>query len=335
MEEDFGINNRDSRRKKRYERQKERFAKHVPRTQKDSHQAIDEERKKSNNDRRSRAQNQRLAEQTLQITQNTGKYRTLDGTWVDINQSLRQAIDQTITYTPITSAELSVSDLISRSKGKNNTSFTVELETTLAACLRITEEEKENNFNIAALNFASAKNPGGGFLNGSMAQEESLALSSGLFDCINGSEMYPVNRANPNRGLYQNYMIFSPKVPVFRNDHGDLLKHPVEISFLTVPAVNVGDAQRKEVEPEQIEAVTRERMDRMLAMAVWHEVEVLILGSWGCGVFKGNAQLVFRMFINLLTSKYEGVFRKVVFSTTDENHVTILEKVLDDKFGVN
>jgi len=35
---------------------------------------------------------------------------------------------------------------------------------------------------VLDLNFASAKNPGGGFLNGALAQEESIAVGSGLYD---------------------------------------------------------------------------------------------------------------------------------------------------------
>ena len=43
---------------------------------------------------------------------------------------------------------------------------------------------------VGVLNFASAKNPGGGFLNGAMAQEESLAASGGLYRTLTPHEGY-------------------------------------------------------------------------------------------------------------------------------------------------
>ena len=46
----------------------------------------------------------------------------------------------------------------------------------------------------AVLNFASAKNPGGGFLNGSLAQEESLANHSALYACLEHDPMYSFHR---------------------------------------------------------------------------------------------------------------------------------------------
>jgi uncharacterized protein (TIGR02452 family) len=39
---------------------------------------------------------------------------------------------------------------------------------------------------VAALNFESAKNPGGGFLIGARAQEETLARASGLHAMLQG-----------------------------------------------------------------------------------------------------------------------------------------------------
>ncbi len=44
----------------------------------------------------------------------------------------------------------------------------------------IIEENSKENGHVVALNFASYKNPGGQFINGSMAQEESLCHASTL-----------------------------------------------------------------------------------------------------------------------------------------------------------
>src|SRR5688572_22378946 len=54
---------------------------------------------------------------------------------------------------------------------------TVTNESTLDAARRLGGD-------VAALNFASARSPGGGFLNGAQAQEESLARASALYPCL-------------------------------------------------------------------------------------------------------------------------------------------------------
>ena len=56
---------------------------------------------------------------------------------------------------------------------------------------------------------ASAKHPGGGFLGGARAQEESLARSSGLYACINGNPMYDHHKAHGD-AMYTDYAIYSP-----------------------------------------------------------------------------------------------------------------------------
>jgi uncharacterized protein (TIGR02452 family) len=61
-------------------------------------------------------------------------------------------------------------------------------ETTLQGIAALHEEGAER---IGALNFASAKNPGGGFLNGSEAREESLARSSALYASLQQVPMKP------------------------------------------------------------------------------------------------------------------------------------------------
>ena len=52
---------------------------------------------------------------------------------------------------------------------------------------------------VVCLNFASTKNPGGGFLRGSQAQEESLARASGLYACISPmTGYYDTTRNQPS-----------------------------------------------------------------------------------------------------------------------------------------
>ena len=48
----------------------------------------------------------------------------------------------------------------------------------------VTRALAEAGHNVAALNFASAKNPGGGFRKGAQAQEECLARCSALYSSL-------------------------------------------------------------------------------------------------------------------------------------------------------
>ncbi|MCP4113573.1 MAG: TIGR02452 family protein [Desulfobacteraceae bacterium] len=61
----------------------------------------------------------------------------------------------------------------------NETVIEVTTESTLEAAHRLIKEYNCNH--IACLNFASAKNPGGGFSSGSQAQEESGKIIGFIF----------------------------------------------------------------------------------------------------------------------------------------------------------
>ena len=66
------------------------------------------------------------------------------------------------------------------------------------------------------LNFASARNPGGGFLRGAKAQEEDLCRCSGLYETLlECPTYYSVNRHQKSM-MYTDHIIYSPKVVFFR-----------------------------------------------------------------------------------------------------------------------
>lgn len=69
------------------------------------------------------------------------------------------------------------------------------------------------------LNFASFKNPGGGFLKGTIAQEEYLCQNSTLYNVLSQfTSYYEKNRLNTNDALYWNRAIYSPGIVVLPSE---------------------------------------------------------------------------------------------------------------------
>lgn len=194
--------------------------------------------------------------------------------------------------------------------------------TTVSAILRLSKEEEQTK--IMCLNFASAKNPGGGFMNGAEAQEESLARTSALYiSQLEVKPFYEIHRTMKSC-LYTDAMIYSPKVPVFRNDKGKLLREPVLCNFITAAAVNAGVVMRQESESvSSIETVMDKRMDKMLALALANGNETLILGAWGCGVFKNDPNKIAKLFSKQLKGKYKNAFKRIVFAIYTKNEQLI------------
>lgn len=185
------------------------------------------------------------------------------------------------------------------------------------------------------LNFASAKNPGGGFLGGSQAQEESLARSSGLYGSIAPvTEYYEQNRALGN-SLYRHHMIYSPAVPVFRNDNGQLLDQPYTVSMITAPAVNAGAIKKNSPHLiDQLEPVMLDRIERLLDIAYLNGYQHLILGAWGCGVFKNDPNEIAKYFHHhLIQGDYKAVFERITFGILDNTKQQHILNAFQHYFG--
>lgn len=186
-------------------------------------------------------------------------------------------------------------------------------ETTIASALRLADE----GLDPVALNFASAKNPGGGFLGGAQAQEESLARASGLHACLVDQPMYDHHRKLPD-ALYMSWAIYSPSVPVFRGDHGELLETSRLCSFVTAPAANARVVlERDPSRRAEVRAAMAERISRVLAIAAEHGHRALVLGAWGCGVFGNDPCEIAELFDDALRGPFRGAFELVVFAILD------------------
>ena len=200
---------------------------------------------------------------------------------------------------------------------ENDLNFDVRVEvvneTTFGAAFRMHQEQEDK---IVCLNFASAKNPGGGFLGGSQAQEESLARSSALYPCIKQiADYYEFHRAGKSC-LYSDRMIYSPEVPVFRNDQNELLNNFYTVSIVTAPAVNCIKVNRKDA----FEAMDI-RIEKLLTLCAARGHRNLILGAWGCGVFRNDPSDIAGLFKKHLceNEKFVGLFERVVFAVLDNS----------------
>ena len=188
--------------------------------------------------------------------------------------------------------------------------------TTLEAAAQLAAEYGR----VGVLNFASARNPGGGFLGGSQAQEESLARSSGLYPCLTQfAEMYAHNSLPTSTGLYSDHLIYSPGVPVLRSDEGPWLPRPLLLDIITAPAVNAGALARNAPHLlPQLVPTMRQRLRQVLAAAARHGVEALVLGAWGCGVFANDPTQVAQLFAEALAEPaIRGRFRRIDFAIFD------------------
>lgn len=171
----------------------------------------------------------------------------------------------------------------------------------------------------AVLNFASAKNPGGGYVGGARAQEEDLCRCSALYETLmERSEYYEANRAC-GQLYYTDHMIYSPAVPFFRGEDYELLGEPVALHVITAPAPNAGEILRRDPEAgAEIEAVYRRRAGLVLALAAQQGVEDLVLGAWGCGVFRNQPAQAAAAFKHWLDKPpVRHAFRTVRFSIYD------------------
>ncbi len=233
----------------------------------------------------------------------SGSYCTTSGIRVDIKTPVEMAVKGTLSYPPDTA----VTEIAT---GEYNTVIGVRNETTLSAGKRLLNA----GYHPVALNFASATSPGGGFLEGSRAQEEYLARSTCLYECLRENPMYAFHRAAYDP-LYTNYVIYSPNVPVIRGDEGDLLEKSYDISIITSPAVNARKLPQDRC--HETGPAMWHRILKVLSVGVVNGHDAIVLGAWGCGAFGNDAHEIADLFHKALSENFRGAYRKVVFAITD------------------
>jgi len=249
----------------------------------------------------------------------TGSYLSPEGGNVELSALLGECLEGTREYQPEQLAAL-LSRLPHPSSTGLATTFTVAPESTLQGAARLSASGEYQR--IVVLNFASARKPGGGFLGGAQAQEESLARSSALYlSLLRCPEFYAYHRSL-DTCLYSDRMIYSPRCPVVRDDGGRWLASPYVVDFISSAAPNAGAIMRNEPHNRaHIAPIMYERVRKVLALAAHRQGDGLVLGAWGCGVFHNDPRMVASAFFKHLGpgGEFENRFRHILFAIHDSS----------------
>lgn len=253
---------------------------------------------------------------------------------IDIKEDMERSIGRSILITPERGREI-LKNYEDAAGGIRKTKTVrqmcrAENISTVDAVRKLAAEGKEKT---GVLNFASARNPGGGFINGAMAQEESLAASGTLYRTLTANEeYYRKNRAQSSM-MYTDYAIYSPDVIFFRDGRFRLTEEPVKASVLTMPAVNMGQVQIKGEDIHEAKRVMRRRMKLALALFASQGAAHLILGAYGCGVFRNDPLEVAQWWNDILEEGFSGFFESLFYAVYDQSKGQKCMKAFERLFG--
>lgn len=173
---------------------------------------------------------------------------------------------------------------------------------------------------IGVMNFASAVHPGGGYEKGANAQEESLCRNSFLGIALNDPRVinrwYKQNRRNNRYGISPVSLIYTNNVPFIKlynpiTDKEELQPRKLaDVVTVAAPNQGVGGATDKEYYQNIYKKI-------LLTLRAFKNAGCtqLVLGAFGCGVFKNDPRVVAHIFKDILDRvEFAGAFEDIYFS---------------------
>jgi uncharacterized protein (TIGR02452 family) len=160
---------------------------------------------------------------------------------------------------------------------------------------------------VCILNMASQKRPGGGVRNGARAQEEALFRCSNLHHSIS-EDFYPLGI---DEALYTEGAIF------FKDKDYNLIR-TIKTDVITIAAINLNNSF---LTKEEYEKITKQKIRLMLSIPKKKGIKTLILGAWGCGVFKNDPKIMSKFFKEVIFNEGFGLgFEKIIFGVINDHN---------------
>ena len=204
------------------------------------------------------------------------------------------------------------------------------------------------NKRIGVLNFASATTPGGGVTSGSSAQEESLCRCSTLYPVLNHEILlnaYYFRNIMLKNPLHDDTVIYTPDIVICKTDTISPVKLSekdfVKVDVLSCAAPNLreyptnkynhSDGDHIDIDDEKLYQIHLSRGKQILDVALFHNIDVLVLGAFGCGAFRNDPRIVAKAYKELL-KEYSQYFEEIEFaiycSKYDQENYEIFKSIL-------
>ncbi|KAI6777448.1 hypothetical protein HG530_001393 [Fusarium avenaceum] len=229
---------------------------------------------------------------------------------------------------------------------------------TLNAAIELSHRTRPDGEGVNAqppivVNFANRHSPGGGWMNGAMAQEEALCYRSSLALSLN-KKHYPLER---DQALYSPYVLImredipsghrlsslrARELPVVSVLTIAALRNPRVRVFRNVPYTNQSYQSNSVVYDKHVFAhdrdrnLTKAKMRLSLRMAANNKHDTLVLGALGCGVYGNPPEDVANCWLEVLREdEFSGNWwREVwfaIFDPKNEGNFGIFHYVLDGR----
>ena len=200
---------------------------------------------------------------------------------------------------PKTEVNPTIADVLKADECEYHLTDTDTITATIAA-------HKENpDARIAVLNFASYKTPGGAFMRNALAQEEYLCYCTNLYREILQFKdtWYKQHLKTLRNGLYTNQSLLSHDITIVASEPGELLPEEEQftVDILTCAAPNWSPALKYgTLTHDELVTATRERIKYVMRLLSTYDYDNIIVGAYGCGVFKNDPTVVVQAFLKAM-----------------------------------
>jgi uncharacterized protein (TIGR02452 family) len=191
-----------------------------------------------------------------------------------------------------------------------------------------------DKINVTIHNFASGSKPGGGYINGSTAQEEDLCrvipyLHPSLIKSMYGEIPFVDIQSYDDIGqkyikhLFKDkYLIFSEKIEIMRNAHRNYeFIDPISINVVSSAAPVFNQYNNYNYKPEDIRKIFT---STFTIPAIEYDQNIIILGAWGCGAFRNDPDVISDIMINVIT-QYKKLYDIIIIAVPNNSYINSSE----------